>query len=105
MKIKEALKLNEYLIKDLLKDTILVDVHSISEQLHSDIIFIPSTVKDPIMLAKATVLAIGSKFRHKGDVNVGDVVMVPMHFGTAHDKLQPNKRIFDGEDVQAIVME
>lgn len=83
----------------LLGDTILVNVQY-KEQL-SDIIITPDKRNDGVDLIKATVLSIGKKFRHKNDIEVGDIVFVPRHFGTVIDSYFPNVKIFDGEDVIA----
>lgn len=98
------MQLDHNTIKTLLKDTILLDVHQ--EKLHSSIIITLDGMQQSFgSAAKATVLRVGSKFRHKDDISIGDLVLVPSQFGTKVNSLIPSLhedvRIFDGEDILA----
>lgn len=86
----------------LLKDTIMVRVDTAG--LKSQIIYIPETAdKGYVHSVEAKVLEIGSEFCHKDLVKVGDVVIVPNHLGNRHFINGEEVRIYDGEDVLAIL--
>lgn len=85
----------------LLGDTLLLKVNE-SKQI-SNIIITPEKRDFSTDLVEGTVMNIGKRFRHKHDVKIGSIVMVPRHFGTVLDNAQPDIKVFDGEDVQAIV--
>lgn len=76
----------------------------------SSIIFIPETADHRYVGIKAHVLKIGSKFRFSDEFNESMksyakplIVMVSKYLGTALDKTNERIRLYDGEDILAIV--
>lgn len=93
-------------IKTLAKD--VIGVTHISSPIESSIIEIPETAKDSVrtVLVKAQVRLIGSKFRFKDEVKVGDLVYVPYHLGNRMHSIMFDGKVlilYDGEDVLAKV--
>lgn len=89
-----------YPINKLLKDVILAEFLPMDTMV-SQLLHIPQNYQKHISAHPARVIAIGSKFRYKGEVIPGDIVYVPVHFGNTIDDTRPMVRMFDGEDVLA----
>jgi co-chaperonin GroES (HSP10) len=89
-------------IKTLLKDVVLVELLDQPSQTPSGL-FLPETAQPQSTGIQARIMEMGSKFRFKNEVSIGDIIIVPKYFGNALDKDNEKIRMFDGEDVQAIV--
>lgn len=89
-------------LKYLLKDTLIARFQPF-DKVTSHFIHLPQNVTQPIQAWPAHVLAIGTKFRYKDEIKVGDTVYLPIQFGSIIDDNDDRKRIFDGEDVLAVV--
>ena len=89
-------------IKRLLKDVVILRLHERPTGTITGL-HLPSTARVPLGLIPGTVLHVGSKFRYKSEVNVGDVLYVPSHFGNAVNQFDEYVRFFDGEDCHAIL--
>lgn len=88
----------------LLKDVIAVK--PLEQPLSSTVLEIPQTADQAhIVPIKAMVVNIGSKFRHKREVSIGDTVLVPNHLGTRHVINGERVIFYDGEDILAIISE
>jgi len=95
-----SIELNK--ITTLLKDVVIIRLHKRPTGTISGL-FIPDKHRVPIELIPGTVLKIGTKFRFKEEVSVGDVLWVPSQFGNAVHQLDEYIRFYDGEDCQAIM--
>jgi co-chaperonin GroES (HSP10) len=91
--------MNHYIF---LGDVVIVK-HLEQQSLKSSLIHIPETVaNNKLGGVPAVVVAIGSKFRHKEYIQVGDWVIVPYQFGTRNMlKDSPDAIVYDGEDILA----
>lgn len=88
--------------KRWLKDVVVVQFH---DNGYKGDLVLPADIKHNEKYGEAEVIAIGSKFRHKADVKVGDYVLVDTWLGTrrTYDKIG-EAVTFDGEDIQAIII-
>jgi co-chaperonin GroES (HSP10) len=68
-----------------LKDVVVVKFHD--NDYHGQML-VPAAIKHVNKIGKAEVIAIGSAFRHKKDVAIGDFIYVDTWLG--------NRRTFDG---------
>jgi len=93
-----SIELNK--IHTLLKDVIIVKLDKPPTGFHG--IHLPEEHRTTVQLIRGEVLKIGSKFRFKNEVKVGDFVYVPSHLGNHVDQYNERIRFFDGEDVAAI---
>lgn len=84
-----------------LKDVVVVKFH---DNGYDGNLVLPIDIKHTEKYCQAEVIAIGSKFRFKDDVKVGDYVIVDSWLGTrrTYDKIG-EAVTFDGEDIQALI--
>lgn len=88
----------------ILKD--VVAVRPLDVPLTSTLIEIPESAdQNYIQPIRAKVVEMGTAFRHKGIVSIGDTVLVPNHLGTKHIINGELLKFYDGEDVLAIISE
>lgn len=90
-------------IGTLLKDVVIVRLHSKPTGTITGL-FLPESHRVPIALIPGTVLKIGTKFRWKDDVRIGDTIYVPSQFGNAVNQFDEMVRFFDGEDCHAMIV-
>lgn len=88
-------------INTLLKDVVIVKLHKRPTGTISGL-FLPKAQRVPLELIPGEVLKIGTKFRWKDKVKVGDIVWVPSQFGNKVHQLDEYVRFYDGEDVAAV---
>lgn len=87
-------------IDTLLKDVIIVKLDKPPTGFHG--IHLPQEHRTTVQLIRGRVLKIGTKFRYKEDVKIGDYVYVPSQFGNPVSQFDDRVRFYDGEDVACI---
>lgn len=94
-------------IKVLRKDQIIAEFIPMDDgRFNGNIkIVMPDNYTVYTQIRPAKVLHVGTKFRFKDDVKVGDTVWVPVNFGTTLNQDLPLRRVFDGEDVYCKLVE
>jgi len=95
-----SIELNK--INTLLKDVVILRLHKKPTGTFSGLV-LPDSQRVPLELIPGEVLKIGTKFRHKNEVEIGDILFVPSQFGNAVSQFDEMVRFFDGEDCHAII--
>jgi len=89
-------------ITTLLKDVVILKLHKRPTGTISGLV-LPEAHRVPIELIPGEVIMIGSKFRFKNEVDLGDILWVPSQFGNAVNQFDESIRFYDGEDCHAIM--
>lgn len=87
--------------KQWLKDVVVVKFHDNGYKGH---LVLPPGIKHADRIGKAEVVAVGSKFRHKDDIKIGDWVYIDTYLGTRRQvEGLGDVVVYDGEDVLGVV--
>ena len=87
-------------IKKLIGDKIVATL--LEDQFPCNLIIVPEIANPTSNGLKARVLFVGSSFRFKNEIDVGDVVIVKKYIGDPLTKFDDKTRVFHGEDVIAV---
>lgn len=84
-----------------LRDVVLVQF---TDNSYHGPLVLPVGIKHYERIGTATIVAIGSKFRYKDDIKIGDRVYVDTYLGNRRSFDGKEFVTFDGEDILGVVL-